>query len=272
MRAAAQWPGSNDVGARAVGVAVRLPIIALSLVAGCELPAKQQRPRDDEIRAPVLVHDPAPALQILDVTVREYGSNEPLYGVTVELAQDPPCMHGPEPHCGPPPGRFATTDDTGLAHFELPFAEEWRVTRIAEPGYLTQCPGLQDDNWHHRLVIKHHDSTRADYTCLLVPPSALHVRDRAAAIRIARANADQAAWLHEYRDAKVTDVRRHGLRWEVWFSARAERIPGDLAAAEPDEARDVVVDGLDGSSYVDIVIPPYSDYLPMAYGDPAFSN
>ena len=115
-------------------------------------------------------------------------------------------------------------------------------------------------------------ATRSSRSCLLVPPAALQVRDRAAAIRIARADADQAAWLQQHRDAKITDVRRHGLRWEVWFSARAERMPDDLTGPDPEEARDVVVDGLDGSSYVDMVIPAYSDYLPMAYGDPNFSN
>lgn len=249
-------------------------MLTLVSVAGCELPPKQPPPRarEPDIAPVEVAHDPTQ--QILDVTVREYGSNEPLYGVTVELAQDPPCMHGPTPHCAPPPGRFTTTDDLGVAHFELPFGEEWRVARVAEPGYLTECPGLQDDTWHHRLVIKHHAADRDDYTCMLVPKSALKVRDRAAAIRLARADADAAVWLRYQRDARLSSVELHGIRWEVWFATpgagtRDGQMDPRTGEVFGVNARGVVVDALDASTHLDYVITPYSDYLPSDYLDPA---
>jgi hypothetical protein len=236
----------------------------LVLLSACELDVTPRPPttqREPAIAPARVADEAAPAQQVLDVTAREYGSNEPLYGVTVELVEDLPCLHSHDDPCTPR-HRRGRTDDSGLARFELPFSEEWHVDRIAEPGYLTECPGVQDDDWHHRLVIKHHDAVRADYTCMLVPRSALRVGSRAAAIQIARAAPDAATWLRGHRDARITNVELQGIRWQVWFTAPATPIDGIEIARDATDAIDVVVDALDERAYVDVRLDPYGDYLP----------
>lgn len=228
----------------------------LLLLAGCELdvvPAKShatppaKQPSASNIDA---VADP----QAFEVTVREYGTEAPIAGATVDLVQFPPCRN--DAQVCPPTRRAIQTAKDGVMRASVS-GPMWGIERISAPGYLTQCP-VNDDRHHLTDADKKELASgeifldHTHYVCHLVPASALVVRDRAHAIAAARAEPEIAAWLRTHATARVVQVEQTAIQWEVRFETPIRSVDEYYAHGESDyaEARLVVVDQLDGSASV----------------------
>jgi hypothetical protein len=201
-----------------------------------------------------------PDLQFLDVNVREYGTDVPISGATIDLVQwTNECVANRRKTCPGAKRLSAVTDATGTKRFQLPWPK-WIVEGVTAPGgYLTDCPTLSSyEEAKHRLVtletLERDLSSSAQvippartiYTCRPVSPSALVVRDKKAATKLAKALPEMTQWLRSNRDARVTEIELVGIRWEVRFETT--RTPG--IEMEDHETRLVFVDGLDEQAYV----------------------
>lgn len=196
-----------------------------------------------------------PDPQRFEVTVREYGTEAPIAGAIVELAEYSPCR-GDGQVC-PPVHRSLRTGSDGVMRVTIPH-QIFGIERISAPGYLTQCPVLGGTDPHHLT-----DDSKKElgdgifldhttYLCHLVSPSALVVRDRATAIDVAKTAPEIASWLREHRDAKPGYVERVGIHWEVRFEkpALAYYVRQQVVQDDSGEYRLVVVDGLDRTTSV----------------------
>jgi hypothetical protein len=132
-------------------------VVVVMLLGGCEIDTSPPQVVELQTACQMDFRPDTSHRQIVDVTVLEYGTRTPIGDVTVELARNLPLQM-----------TSLTTNDEGLAHFDLP-TENWHVSRVVDPDYVTACPPTFEDNdWHHPLVEKRHGRDRDEYTCLLV--------------------------------------------------------------------------------------------------------
>jgi hypothetical protein len=201
---------------------MRAILLVLSVV-GCEAgvtpAATTQTPPHVEaphVEAPQVVEpavDDEVARQQIDVTVREYRTEKPIRGATIELLRTDFCDYSNAPPCANPMIREAkTTDNDGRMVLHAAARTGWRVERISAPGYATECPTgadpfgdllVQEDEYFHDRDIR--------YVCHLIPPAAVVIRTRKAAIAAARKHVDLQDWLRTHRDARATAFEDDGV-------------------------------------------------------------
>lgn len=217
----------------------------LVLVLGCEMDAPRSRVKAPPPEPTETLPDEFPEIQLLDVKVRDYGTDAPIAGATIDLVRYGDC---PTEACPPTNRLSAVTDDSGMKRFEVE-GSRWTVERITAPdGYVTGCPA--DEDARHDLFVAGNDPrnvlsnaqvippARTVFTCRPVSWSALAVRDTRAATKLAKAVPEIRTWLRSHRDARVTQIELTSLRWRVQLQT-----PGDDS-----ETWIVEVDALDQSA------------------------
>lgn len=213
----------------------------LILVAACEMEVTP-KPVHVEHAAPVIPPGDSAPSGSLEIVVQDYGTDAPIAGATIDLIVYSNCNPDRDGPCPAPERKTLQSNDRGFALVETP--PKWSVENISASGYMTNCPSIDNDDWHHRLVAVIPDMSNdlSQYHCHLVPPAALVVRDRKAAQAIARRDPETAQWLRHH-SAQPPRVELDGIRWHVTF-----------ATADGSDAIFVIVDALDSRAYVDTMM------------------